>query len=184
MSTILGQPPPEEDKGNTIHQLIRRLEAEGIRRIRMFTTICVVYGLFWGPLFSVIVFGGGSTTGEGRSLASSGPPKDPASHQVMLYICFAHAFVNPTLFLLLHNGLKEAAAQVFCCSKSLMPACGHIPSYSTANDCNVVATSTVGYLSNNIDYARMNHFNGPRSFLPPPPSSPLRTVDSQTQSHM
>ena len=70
-----------------------------------------------GPLFSVIVFGGGSTTGEGRSLASSGPPKDSASHQVMLYICFAHAFVNPKLFLLLHNGLKEARTKMITCGK-------------------------------------------------------------------
>ncbi len=176
VSSILGQPGPEEDK-STVHQLVQRLEAEGIRRIRMFTTVCVVYGLFWGPLFSMIVFGGGSTSGEGRSLASVGPPKDPASHQVMLYICFAHAFVNPTLFLVLHSGLKKAAAQLLCCSATLLPICGQLPPYHTA----AVATGA-DFLANSSDYGRANHLNGPRTFLPMPPTSPIHTIESQVQA--
>ena len=95
-----------EDDSN-FQKLLRRLECEGLQRIRMFTTICIVFALFWGSLFLA--------SDEGRGLASVGPPKDPVSHQVTLYICFAHAFVNLTVFLLLHSGLGEAACSVLAC---------------------------------------------------------------------
>ncbi len=65
----------------TYNKLLRRLELEGLQRIRMFTTICMIYAVFWGPLFLTVAFGARASE-EGRGLASVGPPKDPASHQV------------------------------------------------------------------------------------------------------
>lgn len=139
----------------------------------MFTTICSVYALFWGPLFLVVIFGSRSTE-EGRGLASVGPPQNPAWHQVSLYICFAHAFINPTVFLVLHAGLKDAASRVFCC---------FLGSQSNRDDEDDYRTLHL----DNVNYDRIINFNGAPSFLPllpplpPPPPSALFSQD--TQSH-
>ena len=150
-------------------KFIQRLEIEGIQRIRMFTTICIVYALFWGPLFLVIIFGSRSTE-EGRGLASVGPPKDPASHQVTLYICFAHAFINPTVFLALHSGLKEAASRVFCCFRTQDGADEEMD-YRT-------------FHLDNVNYDRIINFNGAPSFLPMPPPPPMLLPQETQSRHM
>ena len=170
VSTILNS-SDEQRKSANLQQLIERLEQEGIRRIRMFTLVCVTYCLFWGPLFLAIVFGA-STNEEGRGLAATGPPKDPTSHQVMLYICFAHAFVNPTLFMLLHSGLKEAAIQVFCCSG---------PQDSPRRFANAAAAAAAARaVGKGVDYGSM--MASRRSLPTPPSASPIQYLDAQ--SHM
>ena len=169
-STVVSAAVPVEESSN-LKKFIQRLEIEGIQRIRMFTTICIVYALFWGPLFLAVIFGSRSSE-EGRGLASVGPPKDPASHQVTLYICFAHAFVNPTVFLALHSGLKEAALRVFCCFFRSPMDGDDDPDYRT-------------FHLDNVNYDRIINFNGAPSFLPMPPPPPPAQSAQETQSrHM
>ena len=38
------------------------------------------------------------------------------SHEVTLHVAFVHAFVNPTLFLVLHKGLRKATVDLLCCN--------------------------------------------------------------------
>ena len=38
------------------------------------------------------------------------------SHEVTLHVAFVHAFVNPTLFLVLHKGLRKATLDLLCCN--------------------------------------------------------------------
>ena len=40
----------------------------------------------------------------------------PTSHEVTLHVAFVHAFVNPTLFLVLHKGLRKATVDLLCCN--------------------------------------------------------------------
>ena len=188
------------DDNSNFHKLLRRLECEGLQRIRMFTTICIVYALFWGPLFLVVAFGSRASE-EGRGLASVGPPKDPASHQVTLYICFAHAFINPTVFLLLHSGLREAACAVLSCCFGRDCRNGHSPdSVGHYADNGSGSFGHRGHhlqpqqrrapptLTGLVDYDRIINFNGAPSFLSPvhafPPalaatSSTSTVVDSR-----
>ncbi|XP_032793534.2 uncharacterized protein LOC116930242 isoform X1 [Daphnia magna] len=168
------------DDNSNFHKLLRRLECEGLQRIRMFTTICIVYALFWGPLFLVVAFGSRASE-EGRGLASVGPPKDPASHQVTLYICFAHAFINPTVFLLLHSGLREAACAVLsCCFGRDCRSGHHSPDPSSGHYGDGRAGSfdhrshhlqpqrrPPATLTGLVDYDRIINFNGGPSFLSP-----------------
>ncbi|CAB4070491.1 unnamed protein product [Lepeophtheirus salmonis] len=43
--------------------------------------------------------------------------EDPsASHEITLHVAFVHAFVNPTLFLVLHKGLRKATLDLICCN--------------------------------------------------------------------
>ena len=39
-----------------------------------------------------------------------------SSHEVTLHVAFVHAFVNPTLFLVLHKGLRKATVDLLCCN--------------------------------------------------------------------
>lgn len=175
MVTTVATPAVEED--SNFQKMLRRLERDGLQRIRMFTTICMVYVLFWGPLFLVVAFGSRASE-EGRGLASVGPPKDPVSHQVTLYVCFAHAFVNPTVFLMLHSGLKEAAGTIVACCMG------------RAGDCSERASGgSSGYRAGDrfrqqqgrglhhsqtglVDYDHIVSFNGAPSFLSPVPALP------------
>lgn len=167
------------DDNSNFHKLLRRLECEGLQRIRMFTTICIVYALFWGPLFLVVAFGSRASE-EGRGLASVGPPKDPASHQVTLYICFAHAFINPTVFLLLHSGLREAACAVLSCCFGRDCRSGHHSPDPSGHygDCRAGSFDHRSHhlqpqrrppatLTGLVDYDRIINFNGGPSFLSP-----------------
>jgi hypothetical protein len=44
------------------------------------------------------------------------------SHEVTLHVAFVHAFVNPTIFLVLHKGLRKAILDLLCCNfRSLAP---------------------------------------------------------------
>lgn len=169
------------DDDSNFHKLLRRLECEGLQRIRMFTTICIVYALFWGPLFLVVAFGSRASE-EGRGLASVGPPKDPASHQVTLYICFAHAFVNPTVFLLLHSGLREAACAVLACCFGRECRANSNETSSHYDGASAGSFSQHGQfqqaqhrqttLTGLVDYDRIINFNGAPSFLSPVPAFP------------
>ena len=163
-----------EDDSN-FHKLLRRLECEGLQRIRMFTTICIVYALFWGPLFLVVAFGSRASE-EGRGLASVGPPKDPVSHQVTLYICFAHAFINPTVFLLLHSGLREAACSVLACCfgrECRSPSGDSAGNYGGSfGQRGRLQRQQQSGLTGLVDYDRIINFNGAPSFLSPVPAFP------------
>ena len=71
------------------------------------TVITIAYLIFWGPLFLVTLF---SYTDDYKTENPS------TSHEVTLHVAFVHAFVNPTLFLVLHKGLRKATFDLLCCN--------------------------------------------------------------------
>ena len=73
----------------------------------MFTVITIADLIFWGPLFLVTLF---SYTDDYKTESPS------PSHEVTLHVAFVHAFVNPTLFLVLHKGLRKATFDLLCCN--------------------------------------------------------------------
>ncbi|XP_044574492.1 uncharacterized protein LOC123258505 [Cotesia glomerata] len=80
---------------------LRRMEREGVQRVKMFLVITAAYVIFWGPLFFVTLVHHpviGNTTG----------------YEVTLHIAYIHAFVNPALFLTLHRGLRQGISDVCC----------------------------------------------------------------------
>ncbi|XP_059082425.1 histamine H2 receptor-like isoform X3 [Tigriopus californicus] len=85
---------------------IAKMEQEGIARVKMFLAITIAYLIFWGPLFLVTLFSYGDYKTETPS----------TSHEVTLHVAFVHAFVNPTLFLVLHKGLRRATLDLLCCN--------------------------------------------------------------------
>ena len=89
-----------------IKSYIARLEREGIARVKMFIVITIAYLIFWGPLFLVTLF----------SYADYKTETPSTSHEVTLHVAFVHAFVNPTLFLVLHKGLRKATLDLLCCN--------------------------------------------------------------------
>ncbi|XP_023338969.1 uncharacterized protein LOC111709516 [Eurytemora carolleeae] len=89
-----------------IKSYITRLEEEGISRVKMFIIIITAYLVFWGPLFLVTLF---SWSTEWKAM------KNSMAHEVSLHIAFVHAFVNPLLFLSLHQGLRKAVFDIICC---------------------------------------------------------------------
>ena len=89
-----------------IKSYIARLEREGIARVKMFIVITIAYLIFWGPLFLVTLF----------SYADYKTETPSTSHEVTLHVAFVHAFVNPTLFLVLHKGLRNATLDLLCCN--------------------------------------------------------------------
>ncbi|CAH0775122.1 unnamed protein product [Bemisia tabaci] len=80
---------------------LRRIEQEGVQRVKMFLVITGAYLLFWGPLFFV-------------TLVDHPLIGTPAGHEVTLHIAYVHSFVNPTLFLVLHRGLRTALLELCC----------------------------------------------------------------------
>ena len=90
-----------------IGSYLAKLEREGIARVKMFTVITIAYLIFWGPLFLVTLF---SYTDDYKTENPS------TSHEVTLHVAFVHAFVNPTLFLVLHKGLRKATFDLLCCN--------------------------------------------------------------------
>ena len=72
----------------------------------MFIVITIAYLIFWGPLFLVTLF----------SYADYKTETPSTSHEVTLHVAFVHAFVNPTLFLVLHKGLRKATIDLLCCN--------------------------------------------------------------------
>ncbi len=97
-----GHAPTESAR---IKSYIAKLEREGIARVKMFFVITIAYLIFWGPLFldTLISYTDYKT-------------EDPStSHEVTLHVAFVHAFVNPTLFLVLHKGLRKATFDILRC---------------------------------------------------------------------
>ncbi|XP_024945411.1 uncharacterized protein LOC107272369 isoform X2 [Cephus cinctus] len=86
---------------------LRRMEREGVQRVRMFLVITAAYVIFWGPLFLV-------------TLVHHPLIGNPTGYEVTLHIAYVHAFVNPALFLTLHRGLRQGMSDVCCgCCESI-----------------------------------------------------------------
>ncbi|XP_077262330.1 uncharacterized protein LOC143897499 isoform X1 [Temnothorax americanus] len=86
---------------------LRRMEREGVQRVKMFLVITAAYVLFWGPLFFV-------------TLVHHPVIGNPTGYEVTLHIAYVHAFVNPALFLALHRGLRQGMTDVCCgCCESI-----------------------------------------------------------------
>ena len=97
-------------------------------RVKMFMVITAAYLIFWGPLFLVTLFTYNdyrtedpSTSHEVRKFKTRGPntcnPRGISRvlvfPKVTLHVAFVHAFVNPTLFLVLHKGLRKVESGQF-----------------------------------------------------------------------
>ncbi|XP_043277151.1 uncharacterized protein [Venturia canescens] len=80
---------------------LRRMEREGVQRVKMFLVITAAYVIFWGPLFFV-------------TLVHHPVIGNATGYEVTLHIAYVHAFVNPALFLALHRGLRQGISE-FCC---------------------------------------------------------------------
>ncbi|XP_023248575.1 uncharacterized protein LOC111644107 [Copidosoma floridanum] len=80
---------------------LRRIERDGVQRVKMFLVITAAYVIFWGPLFFV-------------TLVQHPAIGNPTGYEVTLHIAYVHAFVNPTLFLTLHRGLRQGMTDVCC----------------------------------------------------------------------
>ncbi|XP_059475849.1 uncharacterized protein LOC132196918 isoform X1 [Neocloeon triangulifer] len=80
---------------------IRRMEREGVQRVKMFMVITTAYVIFWGPLFLV-------------TLLQPGRDANALSYEMTLHVAYVHAFVNPSLFVVLHRGLRHAAIDACC----------------------------------------------------------------------
>ncbi|XP_023288847.1 uncharacterized protein LOC111674071 [Orussus abietinus] len=86
---------------------LRRVEREGVQRVKMFLVITAAYVIFWGPLFFV-------------TLVYHPVMGNNAGYEVTLHIAYVHAFVNPALFLTLHRGLRQGMSDVCCgCCESI-----------------------------------------------------------------
>lgn len=90
------------NESQQIQSYIHRLEQEGIRRVKSFAIILAAYILFWGPLFTL-------------TLIQPGGPGYAITYEITLHVAFVHAFVNPTLLLMLHGDLRNVAADFPCC---------------------------------------------------------------------
>ncbi|KOC69197.1 hypothetical protein WH47_07648 [Habropoda laboriosa] len=80
---------------------LKRMEREGVQRVKMFLVITAAYGILWGPLFFV-------------TLVDHPIIGNPTGYEVTLHIAYVHAFVNPVLFLGLHRGLRQGLSEFFC----------------------------------------------------------------------
>ncbi|XP_015928823.1 uncharacterized protein [Parasteatoda tepidariorum] len=93
------------NESQQIQSYIHRLEQEGIRRVKSFAIILAAYVLFWGPLFTL-------------TLIQPGRPGYAITYEITLHVAFVHAFVNPTLLLMLHRDLRNVASDFPCCGSS------------------------------------------------------------------
>ncbi|XP_015833735.1 uncharacterized protein LOC107397587 isoform X1 [Tribolium castaneum] len=84
-----------------MREYLRRMERDGVQRVKMFLVITAAYVLFWGPLFFV-------------TLVNHPIVGNPLGHEITLHISYVHAIVNPTLFLVLHRGLRRATLDLCC----------------------------------------------------------------------
>ncbi|XP_060829743.1 uncharacterized protein LOC132914558 isoform X2 [Bombus pascuorum] len=80
---------------------LKRMEREGVQRVKMFLVVTAAYVIFWGPLFFV-------------TLVNHAIIGNPTGYEVTLHIAYIHAFVNPVLFLSLHRGLRQGLSEFFC----------------------------------------------------------------------
>ncbi|XP_046664628.1 uncharacterized protein LOC124357163 isoform X2 [Homalodisca vitripennis] len=102
-----GAIPRPADEHRRMEHYLRRMEREGVQRVKMFLVITAAYVLFWGPLFLV-------------TLLHHPILGYPLGYEITLHVAYVHAFVNPSLFLVLHRGLRTAALDLCCgCCVSL-----------------------------------------------------------------
>lgn len=87
-----------------IRNQIKKMEEEGLQRIRMFVVIIIAYVAFWAPLSAVIIIK---------------PMLDypPMTYQIAIHIAFMHSFVNPALLLGMHQGMRHAIKDIVCCTR-------------------------------------------------------------------
>lgn len=96
------------------------MEIEGVQRVKMFLVITTAYVLFWGPLFFVTLVNHpvvGTPLGHevGTDVFDNYRIKKLLfQFQITLHISYVHAIVNPTLFLILHRGLRKATLDLCC----------------------------------------------------------------------
>ena len=64
----------------------------------MLTVITTAYLIFWGPLFLVTLLNWDWDYEEA---------KQSMAHEVTLHVAFVHAFVNPSLLMVLHRGIRQ-----------------------------------------------------------------------------
>ena len=62
------------------------------------TVITTAYLIFWGPLFLVTIVNWDWDYEEA---------KQSMAHEVTLHVAFVHAFVNPSLLMVLHRGIRQ-----------------------------------------------------------------------------
>ncbi|XP_043602286.1 uncharacterized protein LOC122576280 isoform X2 [Bombus pyrosoma] len=80
---------------------LKRMEREGVQRVKMFLVVTAAYGILWGPLFFV-------------TLVNHPIIGNPTGYEVTLHIAYIHAFANPVLFLSMHRGLRQGLSEFFC----------------------------------------------------------------------
>ena len=83
---------------------LNKMEREGIDRVKMFLVITIAYLIFWGPLFLVTIVNWDWNFEEA---------KQSMAHEVTLHVAFVHSFVNPSLLMVLHKGIRQVGIQVF-----------------------------------------------------------------------
>ncbi|GIY43286.1 g_PROTEIN_RECEP_F1_2 domain-containing protein [Caerostris extrusa] len=176
------------NESQQIQSYIHRLEQEGIRRVKSFAIILAAYILFWGPLFTL-------------TLIQPGRPGYAITYEITLHVAFVHAFVNPTLLLMLHRDLRNVAAEFPCCGSSWggpnecgssrvngMPR-GHAPAADMARACRL----NRGYINyelpylyslkltardDNTVYSATAHFDDASLPVVPPPPPPRSSASS------
>jgi len=90
-----------------VRKYLTKIEREGTERVKMFLVITMAYLIFWGPLFFVTLFNWDWDYEEA---------KQSMAHEVTLHVAFVHAFVNPSLLMVLHRGIRQAGIDLVCCS--------------------------------------------------------------------
>lgn len=100
-----------------IRRHVHHMEQEGVQRVKMFVITTVAYVLFWSPLFIITIV---------DPLAKN----FTITYQVTLHVAFVHAFVNPTLILVLHKGLRKATWDSLSCTCCVIKNNKHqVPTY-------------------------------------------------------
>lgn len=90
-----------------VQKYLSKIEREGTERVKMFLVITTAYLIFWGPLFLVTLFNWDWEYEDA---------KQSMAHEVTLHVAFVHAFVNPSLLMVLHRGIRQAGIDLVCCS--------------------------------------------------------------------
>jgi len=90
-----------------VKMYLNKMEREGIDRVKMFLVITIAYLIFWGPLFLVTLVNWDWNFEEA---------KQSMAHEVTLHVAFVHSFVNPSLLMVLHKGIRQATCDLICCS--------------------------------------------------------------------
>ena len=81
-----------------VKMYLNKMEREGIDRVKMFLVITIAYLIFWGPLFLVTLVNWDWNFEEA---------KQSMAHEVTLHVALVHSFVNPSLLMVLHKGIRQ-----------------------------------------------------------------------------